>query len=71
MTRPEWYQLLKDHGHVLHCERDGEIDIFRYDDGYHNGPECVNCDDSWCHHCQDAVKPCRGRSKTNQEIKND
>lgn len=31
---------------------DGEIDIFRMDAGYHNGPQCMRCQESFCHHCR-------------------
>lgn len=42
---------------------DNEIDIFGLDEGYHNGPICVVCGYSFCHHCYDEVpvKTCSGR----------
>lgn len=38
--------------HDLYLDEDGDIDIFRLDEGYHNGPECRRCGDIWCHHCE-------------------
>lgn len=29
----------------------GEIDIFRLNEGIHNGPECELCHKTACHHC--------------------
>lgn len=29
----------------------GEIDFFAFDEGMHNGPECMRCRESFCHHC--------------------
>jgi hypothetical protein len=42
---------LEDLGHVLKLEDDGRVDIFVCDCDYHNGPGCIKCDESWCHHC--------------------
>jgi hypothetical protein len=57
-----YHQALRDAGHTLRMiEDEGEpprIDIFVMDVGYHNGPGCVTCGDSWCHHCEDAISPC-------------
>lgn len=40
-------------GHVWKRESDGSIDIFAGgDDDRHNGPACVNCGYSFCHHCE-------------------
>jgi hypothetical protein len=30
----------------------GEIDTFALDNGYHNGPECLRCGETFCHHCR-------------------
>jgi hypothetical protein len=30
---------------------DGDIDLFAYEAGYHNGPECADCGFFFCHHC--------------------
>lgn len=54
-------QLLEEAGHVLKRDEDGGIDIFVMDVGYHNGPGCVNCHESWCHHCCDEIKPYIGK----------
>lgn len=32
-------------------EDDGEVDIFALDYDIHNGPMCINCGYSFCHHC--------------------
>lgn len=53
--------LLEEAGHVLKRDEDGDIDLFVMDAGYHNGPGCVNCHDSWCHHCCDEIEPCVGK----------
>lgn len=44
-------QKLKDAGHILALNEDGTVDVFRLDVGYHNGPECLLCGESWCQHC--------------------
>jgi len=38
-------------GHVWETYEDGSINIFAYSEGYCNGPVCVNCKASFCHHC--------------------
>lgn len=30
----------------------GEIDFFRYEVGYHNGPSCRRCGATFCEHCE-------------------
>ena len=30
---------------------DGEIDFFAWDSGYCNGPQCLDCGESFCVHC--------------------
>ena len=54
-------QQLEAAGHVLKRDEDGEVDNWVMDWDYHNGPGCVNCHDSWCHHCEDTIKPCIGK----------
>lgn len=45
----------KDRGHVWKIDDDlkGEIDIFAFEVGFHNGPECVKCGYVYCHHGDD------------------
>ncbi len=38
-------------GHTWQLDEDGKIDIFAYDGDTHNGPACVTCGYSFCHHC--------------------
>ena len=56
-----FYEALEAAGHVLKREGDGRVDSFFVDSGYHNGPGCVNCHDSWCEHCKEDIKPCVGK----------
>lgn len=56
-------------GHVLRRDGGGYIDIFVMDIGYHNGPGCVNCGESWCHHCEDLIEPCIGKEEANRRAK--
>ena len=56
-----YYQKLEAAGHVLKRDEDGDIDCWVLDIDYHNGPGCVNCNDSWCEQCQDAIEPCIGK----------
>lgn len=37
--------------HDFYLDERGEIDIWRVDQDYHNGPECRRCGESWCEHC--------------------
>jgi hypothetical protein len=39
-------------GHIWRLDEYGEIDLFGLDYDNHNGPICVVCEDSFCHHCQ-------------------
>jgi hypothetical protein len=57
-THP-FHIALEEAGHKLRREDDGEVDIFALDYDYHNGPECVLCGDSWCHHCREVIEPCQ------------
>lgn len=29
----------------------GDIDFWRLAEGYHNGPECIRCGQTFCEHC--------------------
>ncbi len=54
-----YHQELEAAGHELYRhDDDGRIDIFRLESGFHNGPECKLCGESWCHHCQPTVRRC-------------
>lgn len=33
-------------------KKDGQIDYFGMDYGFHNGPRCKRCDYSYCEHCE-------------------
>lgn len=37
--------------HQMKKNKDGNIDIFAYENGYHNGPVCEVCGKKFCHHC--------------------
>jgi hypothetical protein len=56
-------------GHVLKREEDGSIDQWVLDYEHHNGPGCINCDQSWCSHCYNEIKPCPGREAVEAERK--
>lgn len=64
-----YFEQLEAAGHVLKRDEDGEIDSWAMEWGYHNGPRCVNCNDSWCEHCQDNIKPCIGKEAYEAECK--
>lgn len=40
-------------GHEWAVDEDGEIDIFAFEIGMHNGPQCVKCGYGFCHHCHE------------------
>lgn len=42
-SRPKDFKLSDAYG--------DEPDIFRFNAGYHNGPECKRCGKAECHHC--------------------
>jgi hypothetical protein len=44
----------KKHNWIL--DSNGEINEFKYDGDYHNGPECLDCGYSECMHCVDVYK---------------
>ena len=37
--------------HAWERTPDGKIDYFAYSVGFHNGPYCTRCHDSFCVHC--------------------
>lgn len=44
-------------GHVFATNEFGKIDMWASESGdFHNGPLCVICNESFCHHCSDAWK---------------
>ncbi len=69
MTNKDYYAALEAAGHVLHRDEDGNIDFFVMDYGYHNGPGCVNCHDSWCEHCEDSFENCIGATAYEEKSK--
>jgi hypothetical protein len=56
-----YLEALEEAGHVLERDEDGDVDTFAYEYGYHNGPVCVNCQRSWCVHCEDSFDFCIGK----------
>ena len=52
--------------HAWKLDAYGEIDIFAYNEGYHNGPECVVCGVSFCEHCHPEFyyEECTGNTET-------
>lgn len=65
----EWAKKVEAKGHKLCRNEDGEVDHWVVDVGYHNGPGCELCKDSWCEHCTDAdkVRECPGNVKRLEE----
>lgn len=37
--------------HDWYLDEDRDIDIWRMDSGFHNGPQCRRCQKLFCHHC--------------------
>jgi hypothetical protein len=37
--------------HLWKREKNGDIDIFAFERGFHNGPVCKACGEAFCHHC--------------------
>jgi hypothetical protein len=64
-----YYEELEAAGHVLRRDEDGRVDNFVMEYGFHNGPGCVNCHDSWCEHCGDKIEPCIGKEAYEAEQK--
>lgn len=48
--------------HVWREDARGSIDIFALEYDIHNGPRCVVCGRSACHHCEPGIyaEPCPG-----------
>lgn len=57
MTDAEYYAYLESCGHILRRDKYG-IDIFFLEYAHHNGPGCVRCGETWCHHCRDSAQRC-------------
>lgn len=52
MTYENWIAVAESvKGHKLCRDDDGCVDGFVCDSGFHNGPGCETCGDSWCEHC--------------------
>lgn len=47
---PKYGKTILPHHKWCH-DRDGYIDIFAFSSGHCNGPRCVRCGESFCHHC--------------------
>lgn len=56
-----YYEELEAAGHILQRDDTGKIDNWVLDFDYHNGPGCINCEESWCSHCGDTIEPCIGK----------
>lgn len=56
-----YHIALETAGHRLIRDLDGDVDIFRMDNGTHNGPECELCHQKWCHHCMPDISSCSGK----------
>ena len=56
--KPRFY-IEDPRGHEWQKDEDDTVDIFAMDDGIHNGPKCVKCGYSFCHHCDDFIPKCR------------
>lgn len=41
--------------HDWYLDEDGEIDVWRMEYGYHNGPGCRRCEKIWCQHCEPEI----------------
>lgn len=64
----DYYKRLEDAGHVLKRDKNGDVDEWVLEYDIHNGPGCINCDESWCRHCEDKIKPCIGREATDARV---
>lgn len=52
MTYENWIAIAEGvKGHKLRRDDDGCVDGFVCCSGFHNGPGCETCGDSWCEHC--------------------
>jgi hypothetical protein len=57
-TWSKYYKEIESMGHVLERDANGRINDFALDVGFHNGPRCILCDETWCEHCRPEVEPC-------------
>ena len=48
---PEFIQLTPNGHGFAKAEFSDGIDVFGYEEGYHNGPRCVFCHKGFCEHC--------------------
>lgn len=48
VRRGRWIYSRK---HLWYKNKNGEIDMWRLDIGFHNGPECQVCHAAFCEHC--------------------
>ena len=48
---PRFVQLVPNGHGFAKNDYDDHIDIFGYEEGYHNGPRCVFCHEGFCHRC--------------------
>jgi predicted metal-binding protein len=64
----KWKRIMIERGHEPRLDRDGSIDYFAYENGYHNGPLCEKCWWSTCWHCngpEDSIpETCWGATNT-------
>lgn len=58
MSNKQYWDRIEKAGHVLKRDEDGGVDYFAFEFEFHNGPLCVLCGDTWCHHCEDEIEPC-------------
>lgn len=58
MSHQKYYDYLQSLGHVLKLDENGNVDAFGHDFENHNGPSCINCGASWCHHCEEDAQVC-------------
>lgn len=38
--------------HLWHKDKDGKVDMWQVDCGFHNGPACKICGEGFCEHCE-------------------
>lgn len=56
-TEPTQFLVLTPGGHGFAVDPEdppGTIDMWAVAWDNHNGPKCVFCNESWCHHCDDS-----------------
>jgi len=54
-------------GHKWETDIEGNVNIFAFEHGYHNGPVCVKCGYGFCHHCKDEPEiECAVQEETNE-----